>query len=182
MKHRFLRRGDWQLWFWNFVGSGIVELDAETALTAPAEIKFKLAALIRNVWQQNYPAPRDGKIPAAVRVRHFFGIPAAPHELLVGDADDVKIEIVEWIAQIPFQRAMAVARQIPGGRDGVVGIFQPPDGIQLVVEMDFGQARIWRNVHAVPRRGICSGGRAFHLHRRPARSWSRKNGFAADEK
>src|ERR1035437_5718531 len=135
-----LKRGRRRLLFLTQVGTGIIELYPEIAARVPAEVKFKLAVLVTSEWQENNFPPRDREIPTAVGIRDDIGIAPAAHGFFVGDANDVKSKIMERIAEIPFRDAVRVGGQIPCGRHRLVGSFQPPDGIELVVEMDFRQS------------------------------------------
>ena len=112
------------------------QLDSEGAVLAPAEIEGDFRPFVGDEWQNDELAPGDFEIPAAVGVGIPLGVSSAAREGFAGNADDVVVKIMERIAETPFKRAVRVARQIPFRRDGVVGIFQPPDGIYLVIEMN----------------------------------------------
>src|SRR5258708_1621415 len=95
---RLVRRWLGIVWL---VGIRKVGLDPEIAVFLPAKVELEPPALIREIRQQNDPAPGYREVPAAIRVGGFIWIPAAPHRFLVGDADDVKIKIVERVAAAP---------------------------------------------------------------------------------
>jgi hypothetical protein len=150
-------------------------------MLAPAEIKIEFLSFIRNERQQRQPAPRNLKIPAAMRIGVAFGIMAAADKILVRNPDDIKTKVVEGIAETPFQHAMLVARQILGWRHGFIGIFQPPDRVQLVVEVDFRQGRMGCDLDAVPRGQIRTRRRPFHRYRPGSRHRPRENRLCTGE-
>ena len=137
---------------------------AKRAVLAPAQIESDPVPFIRNERQQREFAPGQFKIPTAVRIGISFGIKAAAHKIFVRHADDIEIEIVERIAEMPFRDAVFVAGQIPRGRHRLVGILQPPDGIKLVVEMDSRLSRIRRDGGGVPADRVGASRLAFHRH------------------
>jgi len=133
---------------------------------APTEIKSDPAPFIREKRQRHDPATHHFKIPAAVRIGIPSRMTAAAADIFVGHSNDVEIEIVKRIAESPLDCPVRVVWQIPCRRHGVVGIFEPPNRIELVVEMDLRQIGFRRNADAVPVRGIGGGRRTFHWCRR----------------
>src|ERR1017187_9650432 len=110
-----------------------VELYSEIAVFAPAEVKVEPAALVGKERQQGQFAPGHLKVPAAMRTGISLRIFTAPHEFLVGNSDDVIIEIVERIAKVPLCHPLLVLRFVPCRRHRLVEVFEPPDRVELLV-------------------------------------------------
>ena len=103
---------------------------------APAKIEGDFRPFVGDEWQDDELALGDLEIPAAMRVGIPLRVSSAARKGLIGYANYVMVKIVKRIAEMPFKGAVMVTRQIPFRRDRVVGIFQPPEGVELVVEMD----------------------------------------------
>ena len=127
-----------------------IELDAEVAPLAPAEVKFHPPAFIIHEGQKHDPTPGHGEIPPPVRVAGLRGIPTAADGFLVCDPDDIETEIGEGIAKIPFHLAQGIGGFIPRRRNGIFDITQPPDGIDFVIPMNGWRVGLGRHDHAVP--------------------------------
>ena len=135
----------------------------ERPVFPPAKIKRDPASFIRDERQQHDFASRQFKIPAAMRIGIPFRVTAAADKIFIRHADDIEIKIVERIAKSPFQSPVRIVGPIPRRRNGIVRIFQPPDRVEFVVEMDFRQVGLRRDMDAVPMDGV--GVRRRKLHR-----------------
>src|SRR5207249_10764245 len=71
-----------------------------------------------------------GPIPTAVGIANLCRKAPHPHERLVGDADDVKMEVVTGVAQMVTEIAAPLALTIPIRRDRLIGIPEPLDQIE----------------------------------------------------
>jgi len=92
------------------------------------------------------------------------------------------IKIMQRIAEMPERVPVFGIRPIPRGRDRVVNVAEPPDRIDLVVEMNPRQAGSRRDSDGVPAGGIRASGRTLHWSRLPCRrDGPRKNGRAEAE-
>ena len=161
---------------------GEIHFDSEIAALAPAKVKVEPAALVGEEWQHGQLAPGHRKIPTAIRAGIPLRIFAAADEFPVRNADDVVIEIVERIAEMPQKNPVFGIRPKPGWRNRIIHVPEPPDRIELVVKMNFRQVGIWRDFDAVPADGIRADRRGLHLGRLPRRrNGPRKNGRADDE-
>jgi hypothetical protein len=71
-------------------------------------------------------------VPSAIRVE--CGFRKTPHasESLIGKADDVTVEIVTRITQVPHEITAAAARTVPIRRHWFVSIAQPPDRVNFL--------------------------------------------------
>ena len=113
-----------------------IYFDPEIAPISPAKIEIKFGAMIGDKRQPDEFVSRRFEIPATARVRDFIGKPAAARKFLVRDANDVEIEIVHRIAEAPFHAPMMIVGPVPRGRIWVVNVLEPPDRVQLVVEVN----------------------------------------------
>lgn len=71
----------------------------------------------------------DGPIPTAVWIGDFIGKTTNAGEGFVTDADDVVVEVVERVAHVPHEFTAAFVLSIPGRRDWIVRIFEPPERV-----------------------------------------------------
>jgi len=67
-----------------------------------------------------------------VRVECVTGEPAHTSKGLVVQADDVGIQVVERVAQMPHKISAWFARSVPIWRHRFIGIAKPPNRIQLL--------------------------------------------------
>ena len=108
-----------------------IELDAKRPALAPAPIKLEPAMF---VIKERKPQPfvaAHGPIPTSVRVEVVRRDAARSREWLVLQSDDVTIEVVTWVAQVPHEIPAAFARTIPIRRDRFVGVAEPPNRVDL---------------------------------------------------
>ena len=127
-----------------------VQFHSKIAALAPAEIEFKPVVFVIDEGQIGDPAPRDGKVPAAIWISNLVRINSRPHGFLVGDADHVIAEIFKRVPHVPHEVPAGAIRTIPGRSVRFVNIPKPPDRIQLVVEVDRGKIGPRHHDHAVP--------------------------------
>jgi len=71
-------------------------------------------------------------IPAVVRVERFFRETANTSESFIGKANNVAIEIMAWIAQMPQESTAALAGSVPIRRNWFVGVSEPPDRVEFL--------------------------------------------------
>ena len=80
--------------------------DPEISALAPAEIKFESTALIGNKRQAKKLILADRSIPTAVRIENIRRKFADAHKFFIRNSDDIMIEIMKGISQIPFEPPM----------------------------------------------------------------------------
>ena len=114
-----------------------IQFHAEIPTITPAEVEFEPAALIIYKWKAKSSIPTYRPIPAAIRICNLIGKASDPCEGLVSDPDDVMIEIMERIAQMPHEISAVFALTIGRWRNRIIGIFKPPDGIQFFPGAEF---------------------------------------------
>lgn len=103
----------------------------------------------------------DGVVPAAFGVGNLRRIPSAAHGFFVANADDVVAEVRQGIAKIPGDIAEAGIRTIPSRGARLIGITEPPDGIDFIIEMDGRQVGAHGHDDAVPFRFWRGGAEAL---------------------
>jgi len=113
-----------------------VEFHAEIAAVAPAAVELKSAAFIVHKGEPQTFVLADRPIPAAIWIRNFIGKTSDACKWLVSDADDVVVEVVEWVAHVPHEFATTLPLSIPGRRDRIVGISKPPDRVRFLTGVE----------------------------------------------
>ena len=71
-------------------------------------------------------------IPAVARVKRILGETANPSESFVGQTNNVAIEIVARIAQMPQEGTAALAGSVPIGRNWFISVSEPPDRVEFL--------------------------------------------------
>jgi hypothetical protein len=114
-----------------------VKFRAEIAAIAPADVEFEPTALIIDEGEPQGAIATDSPVPAAIWICNTIGIAAHTCEMFVSNADDIVVEIVERIAHVPQEFSAAFIFSVPRRRDGVIGVFEPPDRVQFFPRAEF---------------------------------------------
>lgn len=128
-----------------------VEFDSEIPAITPAKIKIKLRLVIRNERQPDEFVSRRLEIPPAEPGILVRKAPAAM-EFFVRHADNIKIKIMQRVAEAPLQLSMFIVRLIPIRRLWVIAVFEPPHRIEFLVKMDLRRAFPGCDLNRLPTR------------------------------
>ena len=77
-------------------------------------------------------APAGGQVPTTIRIEVVFRAEPASRHLPVGHADDIEREVMERIATAPLSEPTFVIGPVGFGRQGVIAVPEPPDGIEFI--------------------------------------------------
>ena len=118
------------------------ELHSKSTARTPATVGSESAPTIGDVGKWEVMIAARAPIPAVVRVERILGETAKTNEWLVGQTNNVTIEIVARIAQMPQEITSALAGSVPIGRDWFVSVSQPPDRIDFLADAE-PMRRLW---------------------------------------
>src|SRR6185437_15882388 len=127
-----------------------INFDSKIPVVSPPEIKIKIRPVIRNERQPDEFVSRRREIPSAVRIRILLRKPPTPVKLFVRHTDDVKIKIVQRIPEAPLQLPMRIVGPIPCRRLRIIAVLEPPNRVQLVVEMNLRRMRPRSHLDGAP--------------------------------
>ena len=109
-----------------------LELNSKSTARTPATVGSESASTIREVGKWEVMVATHAPIPPVVRVERIFGKTANTSESFVGKANNVAIEIVAWIAQMPQESTAALGGSVPIWGSWFVSISEPPDRVEFL--------------------------------------------------
>ena len=122
-----------------------LELRSKSTARTPAAISSDSAPTIREVGKLKVMVATHAPIPPVVWVERIFWETADTSEWFVGKANNVAIEIVAWIAQMPQESTAALAGSVPIWGRWFVSISEPPDRIEFLASAE--PVRLFGNVN-----------------------------------